>query len=355
MGNKHPKDINQSDVQSEINIELTNETQNLNKILNEQITNISTSIINQNAADINISTGGNNLFTADEITIEKKGVLDVNQQIDIQSTNTAVLNLLQDQEALNDFSSKLSEQLQNSVSNSTSITTAMQNVAGLTNANSSAGGLASMLQSVMDTLKSVNPLNAPVSTSNISACKTAIKQTFKNITLNQNDIQNIIHNNISNSIKNMNSQSCNISTTGNNQIMVGNLKIKSEGVATIKQSQSIKAFNSCLNKLVSSSKITNQVATAATTQSTTDTKNSNEASTAASAAATVTTSTVMGDSIGDTFKSILTNPGFLMVGGVMCCVVLVLLCIAIYIKFGKKMKKGSQGGQQQSFEEYLPQ
>jgi len=343
---KKPENITKNDIESELKVELTNQTTNLSNILNEQITNISTSIVNKTVSTISQGTGGQNDLKIGNIFAGDDTVLDLNQTIDIQATNQAVIEILTVADTKNSFASDIISQLQNKTANNSDITASMQSIAALTKGLDDAGGLASMLKTLTDTL----PWNQPISQKNILTLKNAVDIEITNTTLNQTTINNIIKNTISNSISNMNAASCNISVNANNRMIIDNIELENSGKVTIKQVQSIIALNSCVNKLVNSSRLINEIASTVKTSASNETENKTKVSAAAVATGSITNIEIQRDAVGDTIKSLFTNPSTLLT--IVCVGILVLCCIFgfLYSMFYTQ----SEGGQEPEFTSIVP-
>ena len=343
---KSPKNITKSDIVSELKIELTNQTSNLSNVLNEQITNISTSIVNKTVSTISQGTGGQNDLNIGNIKAGGDTVLDLNQTIDIQATNQAVIEILTVTDTKNSFASDIITQLQNKTANNSDITASMQSIAALTKATNDAGGASS----IVDSLMKVIPWNKPVEEDTISTLKNTVNTEIKNTTLNQTNINNIIKNTISNSISNMNAASCNISVNANNRLNIGNIELENSGKVSIKQVQSIVALNSCVNKLVNSSKLIDEITTSMKTSASNDTENTTKVTVSAVADGSMTNTAVKRDAIGDTIKTLFTNPSFLVtlvfIGLVIVCCIGGFLYKFVYNK--------SDAGQEPEFSSIVP-
>lgn len=343
---KSPKNITKSDIVSELKIELTNQTSNLSNVLNEQITNISTSIVNKTVSTISQGTGGQNDVNIGNIKAGGDTVLDLNQTIDIQATNQAVIEILTVTDTKNSFASDIITQLQNKTANNSDITASMQSIAALTKATDDAGGASS----IVDSLMKVIPWNKPVEENTISTLKNTVNTEIKNTTLNQTNINNIIKNTISNSISNMNAASCNISVNANNRLNIGNIELENSGKVSIKQVQSIVALNSCVNKLVNSSKLIDEITTSMKTSASNDTENTTKVTVSAVADGSMTNTAVKRDAIGDTIKNLFTNPSFLVT--LVFIGLLIVCCIGGFLY--KFVYNKSDAGQEPEFSSIVP-
>lgn len=259
LKDKNPKDINKNDIIAELKIELVNQTTNLTNIINEQITNITSSVVNDTATYISQHTGGHNKIKFEDMTMGDTTAINLEQVVDIKVTNQAVIQILTNTQIKTDYSSKLSTQLQNSTTSNSTFNTAMKNVAGLTQATKSEEGFGTICGSVMDTIKSLNPLNNPITTENIQKLQNNISQSISNITLNETTIKNLIHDTIETNVKNMNAAVCNMSTIGDNQINFKGVTLSGSGKISLKQVESITALNSCVQQIVNNSDFTNKL------------------------------------------------------------------------------------------------
>ena len=292
--------------------------------------NISTEIINKTASTISQGTGGLNRLEVEDITVGGDGEFNLEQEVDIKATNEAVIQILTDTKTKTDYTTKLSTELQNKTSNDTTLNSTMKNIAGLKKSVEEEQGIGSVATKALDTLAQFSPFgNSPITDDVISKLQNNISQTINNITLNESNIKNIIKDTINSNIQNINEATCNISVTAGNQLKINNVLITESGKVSLKQTQSIQAINSCVNKIVNSTDIVNSIS------ATQETKISNaaETKTVASLDADNTLLTDVSIKKTDAVLAFFTSPG-----GIICIVLTALIiccCIGglIYYKF----------------------
>jgi hypothetical protein len=88
MGNKPSgeavtaKNITITDIQTEIDIEIKNQTENITNILNQTINDTSMELISRNAQTIEISKNLGNTLVAGDLSAGDDGEININQTID---------------------------------------------------------------------------------------------------------------------------------------------------------------------------------------------------------------------------------------------------------------------------------
>lgn len=323
--NQSKEKITRTDILNQIDIEVENETKNITEVLNESVTNISMSVVNETASKINNAVGGGNNLLLKNVNID--GVLNINQEVNIEATTQAVIQLIQDSSALNDMASQMIQDISNKVENDNELNSTIQQVTAVNQSKKDEGGIASMVKMVTDVLNTALTPGSKMTESNYTNIKNTVKQKLSNTTINKNDIKNIVKNSIENNIKNINESTCQTSVSAANNMELNGVNIGANGKATLDQITSVTAFNSCLISTLNTAEISSKIANTSSTTNKNETTNKNKTTAGVSQAATVTQS----EELNDFILSAITNVTDSMTSGSIGSIICGLFCLIYYI------------------------
>jgi hypothetical protein len=279
MGGKSTKEI-EMEITNEISSNFSNMTHNINDMVNSSITNISNTIINETATEINQATGGANIFRlSGGLNMSGDSVFNVNQTVDVKATNQAVVNIVNDTEMMKDLQSKITSEVMNKIMNDSAAQSQLKAVNELTNKKVNEGGDA-LIAKAMDAFNSfASTLTGGETREDISQKITnKITTNIQNTTINENIIKNIIENNIETIIKNVSKNSCIANTSTSNEIVIdGGVRMSGKATANFSQVANVVALNSCLIDQSNKVKIAEKLATSTDILATNDTTNKNKA------------------------------------------------------------------------------
>lgn len=343
MGGKSSTEINRTTIETEINVEIENETKNITNILNETITDTTMNVITENAQKIETKIGGGNTLRVGEMIADGEGsVIDINQAISIESVATAAANLTQDASALSSLASKMSNDVSNKVQNDSAAQASMKQVAALKNTKESAGGINDMLGQVTKMMSGMLAVGDKCDKTTETTIRNKMKTSLKNMTINENDIKNIVKNSFNTSITQKNTASCQLDIQTNNTIEADRIVAKKGGKISVAQSSVVKSVSNCIIGAAQTSKLVNDIAASGVSTGTNDTSNKNAATSSMDSNSSITKSDISKDAIGDMFKSFAGSASSIamiaLLGPIgivifyMCCCLCVVLAIVMFFK-----------------------
>jgi len=283
MGGKPSTHITENDISNEINTEITNNTQNITSVLNETINTTTTEIVNESAASIQQSTGGLNMFTGGDLSVGGSSQFNMNQNLSVAATNTAIMNLVSNTDSLSKLGANLSAAVTNAVQNDSKASTAVSSNQQLQDQAQQQGGLAGVASAAFGALQSMmKDLTGNETDDQMrNRIKTKMNMKIENTTLNESELKNLVQNTISNNIKNVNTQTCQMQTSGNNIMSFGNIKIDGKANVSLNQSQAVAALNNCIISTINTNKLAEEIQTVGSSDTGSTTKNTNSANSSA--------------------------------------------------------------------------
>lgn len=279
MGNKSEKEI-RTMISNEINVQIKNYTENINNIFNQTTTKISTDMVNEAVAKIDIKTITSNLLKAKDITAVGSSI-SIEQQAQVQATNQAIISIVADQSKMNELANKIATDVANKSQNDQQLKASLDAVNKIGENTKNAGGPEQMVDKVMtalsDSIKALTGIGGSDSTKAITDIKNKINTQITNETINKQDVKNIVENVVTSNFKQAAEAKCDLNTDTNQTIDIGNLTAlalqgKSADI-NIKQSVSATAFNTCLIKMEMGQKVTDKLMNGYEFKSASDTTN----------------------------------------------------------------------------------
>jgi hypothetical protein len=279
MGNKSEKEV-RTMISNEINVQVRNYTENISNVFNQTTTKISTEMVNEAAAKIDIKTITSNLLRAKDITAVGSSI-SIEQQAQVQATNQAIISIVADQSKMNELANKIATDVANKSQNDQQLKASLDAVNKIGENTKNAGGPEQMIDKVMSTLgdaiKNLTGIGGSDSTKAITDIKNKINTVITNETINRQDVKNIVENVVSSNFKQAAEAKCDLNTDTNQTIDVGNLTAlalqgKSADI-NIRQLVSATAFNTCLIKMEMGQKVTDKLMNGYEFKSANDTTN----------------------------------------------------------------------------------
>ena len=268
--------VTKTSIENDINQKVKNLNTQISDVMNQSVTNVSTEMITKNASTIRQSTSGNNQFTMDgDIVIGGKGKVAINQKVDVQSTNLAVINLVQSSKMLSEMASQTSSDIMNKIGNDNAMKAALAASTAISNKKSEEGGVAAMADSVMKAMPGASSNSSDYTETKI-ANKLNIDMT--NTNFNENKIRAIVENNLSTSVKNINAQECKMDTHAENVMRLKGIKVSDDGQLQLNQIANVKAFNECVIKTFNTAEMANQISNVQAIKTVSIAENKNAAS-----------------------------------------------------------------------------
>ena len=287
-------------IKNEIDIEVTTETKNLNNIVNESTTNISTNMVQSAAASIIQTTTGSNTISMGALVARRGGKIDVSQQAKAESENKAIIQIVMSADSMAKLGNDIINDITNKVKNDQAAKQSMESLAKIGELTKQAGGPEAMVDKIADMAAGMmkNVTGGSTETSSTTEITNSIKTKLKNTTINSSDIKNAITTNITNSMKMAAEAKCDMNTSADNVLNISSILADEAGSeAIVKQDVNVKSFNNCFIKLEMGTKIANELTNGfkVGTESETTTKQSTDQ--ALKSDATITKETVQESAI----------------------------------------------------------
>ncbi len=325
MGGKQSKDITRQEIETSINTTIQNYNKIATDIINSQITTSTMTLVNENAQAIAAATGGGNALTLGNLNVSGRGsVFNITQRVDVRATNQAVSNMTQDSSAMARLASQINNDVMSKLQNDAALTQSLQAASDLSKSTSTAGGLSDMVGKVMDTMGSVLTPGTTMNSEHETKIKNSVMMNLSNTNISETKVKNLVESNIQNTISQKNAASCNINTSANNTLTVGDVVIDSGGQAVITQIANVNALNSCVLGAAQTTKMVSDITSGNDTKSTTDTGNKTTASQGMSADSTISEKTETHDAFGQMISSF--SP-FSSIGGSIACIVCMIVIV----------------------------
>jgi hypothetical protein len=284
--------IHETDIQSEISIEVSNSNKTLTKIANESITNVSSSMVNNATADISSTNIASNEADIGDVFGDGTSKIDISQSAKVDAVTKAAISITSDSSSINSLANQVQNDLNAKMKNSAEASGALETLALTKQAQSDSGGIEKMLGCVMDSVnKSIADLaGSEKKSESREEFKTRVKNNLKmkiaNINEVSTDLSNKIVNNISNNIQNNTGASCKAVSTANNKLRIKSITATDAAQVKFAQDAVVKSAINCLITVGNASKaITDNSNTSMFTQKT-DTDNAAKADSLSKASGT---------------------------------------------------------------------
>jgi hypothetical protein len=342
MGNKSEKEI-RTMISNEISTQITNRTKNISDVFNQPTTKISTDMVNQAAAKIDIKTITSNLLKAKDITAVGSSI-NIEQDAKVQATNQAIIQIIGDQSQMNEMANKVASEMSNKAQNDATVKQSLDAISKIGENTKNAGGPEQMVDKVLSTvgdmIKNLTQIGGSSSEKQITEIKNKISVAILNEVENKTNIKNIIDNVVSSSFKQAAEAKCDMNTDTQNTIDVGNLTALAlagkSGDINIKQSVSVDAFNTCFIKMEMGQKVASKLMNGYEFKSANDTANSAKTDSGLEAKSEVTKTTEQEsaimksvDNAVNKITGIIGNfmaaPMYAIIGCAACCMCIIVL------------------------------
>ena len=275
MGNKDTSKT-RIEVSNKINTEIQNITTNINKVLNETCTTTVSNIVNENASKIKQSTAASNKMDLGDLVLSGDSDINITQKADIEATSKAIITIIQSMEQMSAMANQMAQDMANKLQNDNSMKASMEAAAKLKESQKDAGGPEGMVNKIMDSISNMTKMGSSSSSEIEQSIRNEINNKIINQTLNENEIKNIVKNHVENNIKKVNSQSCDIQVSGDNQLIIRSLQASGNAKLKITQSLLVRAFNDCIVTAMDNTKLTSDITGLQTTKTSSDTANASK-------------------------------------------------------------------------------
>lgn len=250
-------------IQTELSFKISQTQETLNNIVNETMTNLSTSMVNQTAAQIEQATTASNTASLGTLIATDGAQISIEQQAKMQAVNDAIVKILSDSSALADLGSKTAQEVQAKLQQDAGLKGALETVAKASESSKEGGGPEGMLNKLADTASGIfGSLTGSKSEKDIETeIRQKISMEIENRTLTQTNIVDKTATTITTEIKNSSEGSCRSLNSANNLLELEKAIASGQGSKiNIFQLATVDAFNKCLVDLNIGGKIMNQIA-----------------------------------------------------------------------------------------------
>lgn len=274
MGGKTESEV-KTIIKNKVSAEIENETKNITKIVNDTITNVSTSMVNETAASISIGTSAGNIAKLTNLVAKKGGKISVEQAAKVEAQNKAIIQIIMSSEAMNKLANQIIADINNKTKQDASAQQSMSTLAKIGELNKEGGGPEGIVNKLADTIGGMvkSLTGSDSSQKSDTEIENEIRTKLKNTTVNENDITSKIETNITQQMKQAAEAKCNLNTSADNVLEIDKAFAQDEGEISVTQEVSIKNFNDCFIKLDIGQKIANDLTNGFKTVSVSETEN----------------------------------------------------------------------------------
>jgi hypothetical protein len=325
----------ETDIKNVMNTMVTNATKNINNIINDTTTIVTTNVINNNVSLTKVTGGCSNIGDIGDITLGGTGnKISVTQTCIENLKMSACQQLSNDSKAMADLATKVNASVSNQLTNNNAAQDSLKTLAQCQLATQQQGGVTGVLTEVAKGMANIAPSITGANTSSdsktITKVLTQINVDVSNLTENINNITNAIKNQITTGITNSNQTTCQLDGTGSNVLKIKSINSTggTNNTFSITQSASIDGFVTCIQNNINTTELATSIAQSAGADTTSKTTNSNAVSNVVeNTAKSSTTKTLISDFEG-MFGGGSTG---LMSCGICCCCILIILAIVAFV------------------------
>jgi hypothetical protein len=248
-------------IQSEINVKISQATENITKVVNESMTKVSTEMVNTAVAKIEQATSASNVAKIKGIRAVGGSKVNVEQTAKAKATNDAIISIIQDSSALSDLASKTANDVANKVQQDAALKASLESAAKMSEKSKEAGGPEAMVNKLADTAKDMfDSLTASKNETNIDIkIRQQLSMEFENKVVNMSDIVQKTTSEINTTIRNETQSSCKFDTGAGNLLDLEDVGAIQGSEINIKQMADVEAFNKCLINMNIGGKVINSI------------------------------------------------------------------------------------------------
>jgi hypothetical protein len=297
--------LTQTDIQNELNTMITNSTENINNIVNQTTTEVTTKLVNKNISTAKANIAAGNTLKIKNIRIGgENNKVNFEQNLKVKASFEACQELLNSTAQMSKLASEVNNNIQNKLQNDNAAQDSIKTLALCQAAEEKQGGITGMLGKVVDILPSMidSFTGKETKSETITKISTKIGVNLSNYTKNENNISNSINNKINTAIENINETSCNFESSIQNAIEVGDIDITGKNNEfAAKQDVSIDTVVKCIQNSINKTELIQDLTQKAGATATTDTSNKNVATKTVANDATTKSSTTLKSDLGGIF------------------------------------------------------
>jgi hypothetical protein len=351
MGGKS-RDRVEIQIRNEISTRISNTNKTVNDLLTQTMTKTAAELINETETSARANTGGVNSVTiTGGLNLSKKAKFSIDQVVNVQATNTAAFNVVNDQKLLSELGTKMTQDLTAKITNDSAAASTLAAANQLNNAVKNAGGPEGMLASAMGAFDSiVGSLTGKETDKSVSQkIENKLGLDITNVTINENAVKNIVEQAVNTMIKNMSKNNCDMTTAGGNEIVIeGGVVITDEAEAQFKQVSNVVAVNKCITEQATNSGVATDLTNDSSVITTTDTSNKSKSDASMSTKNTGSNVNEQESVINTAIKA-MSRFGTIMVFGVV-----IVICIVAYFLFKSGGVSLESGGNRFSLNSLYP-
>ena len=306
MGGKDKSEV-KTIIKNELDMEITTETNNINKIVNKSSQTIVSEMSQAAIANVKQSTNASNTLTSKALIAKGGAKVDISQSADAVAENKAIISIVMSADSMQELGNKIVADVTSKVANDQAAQASMKSLAAIGEMTKSAGGPEAMISKIADMAAGMTKsiTGGSTDTSSTTEITNSIKTKLKSITTNSNDITNIVGTTIKNTISQAAEARCDMNTGAGNIIDID--AILADGVGSeikIKQEASTKALNDCIINLNMGSKIANALTQGFETKTLSDTANKQKGEQELKSESEITKTTIQESAIMDSVDNL---------------------------------------------------
>ena len=191
LGGKE-KTVTKQDITNKITDTVENVNQQIVNLLNSSMTSITTTVINNQEANMNVKSGAGSTTRIDSITVKNGGTVDINQQASLISKANAILSITQDTTLLNKITTDIINDVSSKITQNTQLSDDLKAVNAIEKSKETDGEVNNLINTVGDAVKGL--IDTGRDQIDSTTINNLIQNTIKNSTYFENNINNVLQN-----------------------------------------------------------------------------------------------------------------------------------------------------------------
>jgi len=271
------KKMIRNQINSNLEIMITNTTTNIQETINQSITDITNNMITNNTSKVEANVSSKNEFSGGDLNLGgSNNTVNFDQSALVKATVTAAQNIKNDEKQMNELINSIQASLKNSSKNDNKLKNDIEQGSKLNTLKSNEESMNKLVDNILNTISNNKPNTSEEFETTIN---NSIKTSINNITINENKTTSIVENHFTNNIQMNNDQACKLNMEADNIIKIGNINTSGENNKfDIKQVQKLTGLSSCIQQMVNVKELVNKVQqqSGVVTDNVSDNSNSND-------------------------------------------------------------------------------
>ena len=352
-GQTNNKTIIRDKISQRLQTNVTNITKNISKVMNETISKVATSMVQEASA-----TAKQDITSANNFTVEGDFIIDgpgstfkVEQNLEAASEAQAVMNIVQNNSSMHELANKATAELLQKAINENQIKQEAQQLAAIEAKTKQAKGPADMVES-LTTMVSGMVSKITGGTNNTTEqqekdIESSVMSEIRNENTQISDITNNLQSNIEQSFKQSSNAECKQMMDQKNTILYkGKVMVSNGGQANIIQKVNVRNMNKCIQSLDMGNKVVTSIGSGVASFIKQDASNKNTGDQSSKQEAKITKITEISDAIMNTIDNLVNKVAdtLKISSGMVIIIVAVVVCcliglIALAMLGGKRKRR----------------